>query len=136
MRVLVTGSRKWTNAQLIYEVMREIHMTATERPTLVSGHCPDGADAIAEAIAEAPLHWNVELHPAIWRRPDGTFDRSAGFRRNEEMVNLGADVCIAFIKNRSRGATHTADLAAKAGIPLKVYRSNDGGLPSNEEVTE
>jgi hypothetical protein len=131
VRVLVTGSRKWTNSQLIYDVMLDLHMNATSQPVLVSGHCPDGADAIAEAIA-GYLKWPVERHPADWIG----LGKRAGFDRNAEMVEAGADVCIAFIKNKSRGATMTADLAHKAGIPLKVYRSNDGGTPDWEELTE
>jgi hypothetical protein len=37
------------------------------------------------------------------------------------MVNLGADLVLAFIRNGSRGASHTADLAEQAGIETRRF---------------
>jgi hypothetical protein len=119
-RILVTGSRDWTDDVRINEALQMAWRQLSFKPetgyslavTLVSGNCPTGADHIAEAIWKAqglPL----ELHPADW----DTYGKGAGFRRNAEMVAAGADICLAFIKNGSKGATHTADLAEAAGIP-------------------
>lgn len=114
-RLLVTGSRSWTDPDTVRGALSD----AWERGarTLVSGACPVGADALAEQCWQE-MGGEVERHPADWRR----HGRAAGFRRNADMVNTGADLCAAFIDNGSRGATHTADLAEQAGIPTRRYR--------------
>jgi len=121
-RILVTGSRTWTDRDTIERAFRDPRFELVEPVTLVSGACPFGADYLAEEIALA-LGWRVELHPAAWRR----HGRRAGYLRNAKMVELGADVCIAFIKNNSPGATMTANLAEKAGIPVIRYREDSEG---------
>lgn len=116
VRILVTGSRDWTDRpRLVFGLGMAIGHTGgaglLSDVTIVSGACPSGADAAAEQYATA-YGYKVERHPADW----GRYGKSAGFRRNAEMVKLGANLCVAFIRNRSRGASHCATLAEKAGI--------------------
>jgi hypothetical protein len=126
VRILVTGSRDWTDGQVIEEALLTAWLDAgcppKEHTTVVHGGAR-GADSIADAIARR-VGLQVEVHHPVWRQRsrDGV-DRGAGVRRNQEMVDAGADVCLAFILNGSRGATHCADAAVRAGIPTRrVFR--------------
>jgi hypothetical protein len=116
-RILVTGSRDWEDVEVIRKALTMPQIGPT---VLVSGACPTGADKIAEDLWES---WGgeVERHPALWWK----YGKQAGFRRNAEMVSQGADVCLAFIRNGSKGAMHTAGLAMKAGIPTIRYYQED-----------
>jgi hypothetical protein len=117
-RILITGSRDWTNREIIEKALGEyVHLP---KVTLVSGACPTGADRLCEDYAEF-LGWNIERHPADW----GKYGKKAGFIRNAEMVSLGADVCLAFIKNKSKGATMTTKLAEKEGYKPIIFEEND-----------
>lgn len=120
MRILFTGSRTWTNEQTIIDAITEAIVRAgakQEDTVFIHGACPRGADNIVHQLAQ---RWGVEenAHPAEW----DIYGRRAGFVRNRVMVELGPDICLAFIKDSSKGATHTANLAQAAGIPTKIYR--------------
>ncbi|MFB7107266.1 DUF2493 domain-containing protein [Streptomyces hydrogenans] len=120
-RILVTGSRDWTDRATLYGALN-MYASADElqQPiTVIHGDCATGADAMAETWA-LTRRVAVIRHPAKWRE-HGVYNPQAGLARNRLMVELGADVCLAFIKNGSRGASHCARLAEEAGIPTRRY---------------
>ncbi len=112
-RILITASRTWTNRVLIQQHLLTI---AHHNIVVVHGACPKGGDQIADEICEF-YQIPKERHPADWDR----HGRRAGYVRNAHMVNLVADLCLAYIHNKSRGASMCADLAEKAGIPTRRF---------------
>lgn len=116
MRILVTGSRDWEDQNLIWTILNE---TAEPNAVLIHGDCPTGADRMAASWAHTQPDIKVEAYPAEWDK----YGKRAGFIRNKHMVDLGADVCLAFIKNNSRGASMTAQLAVSAGILVRRFEA-------------
>lgn len=111
-RLLVTGSRKWWNVLIIKRALRQARIElGTDDIVLVSGACPSGADRICERVWES---WGlpVERHPAQW----SMYGKSAGPIRNQEMVDLGADLCTAFPMADSSGTRDCMRRARFAGI--------------------
>lgn len=117
-RVLVTGSRDWSDQGAVWAALAEaVHAIPVDQElTIVHGACLTGADAIAHEWARG-YGATIEAHPADWVANG----RAAGPIRNKHMVSLGADICLAFIRNGSRGASHTATLAEQAGVPVRRF---------------
>jgi hypothetical protein len=119
LKILVTGSRDWTDARSIeLEMFRALYETKTwvAEAVLIHGACPTGADAMADAYArEVGMH--IIRRPADWDR----YGKRAGFLRNAELVDIDPGICLAFIRSKSRGATMTANLAEKAGIETRRF---------------
>lgn len=121
MRILVTGSRDWTDKVAVAQAIREAWLVAGRPYGVVVVHGgARGADYIAGVYAKR-LGFSVEPHPLdddAWNK----HGKRAGYIRNKEMVDAGADVCLAFIRNESKGATMCAKLAEEAGIPTHYWR--------------
>lgn len=118
MRIAVTGGRDYTDAARIGSLLGEY------AGILVHGAAP-GADSIAAEWWRRNCGTKAcEPHPADWdgpcrdtckpghrrQRKDGsTYCPAAGAYRNQEMVDSGIDVLIAF-----PGGTGTADMVKRA----------------------
>lgn len=126
MRVLVTGSRTWTRPEPIRTRLDTLWCEHGSDLTVIHGGAGRGADYIALnwcADVRRAGGWSVQVerYPADWTR----YGKRAGILRNEEMVRAGADLCLAFIRDNSKGATHCARLAESKGIETRILRWED-----------
>jgi hypothetical protein len=112
MRVLVTGSRDWRDFDTIWNRLSELPPSFS---IIVHG-AATGADHMCHSAAIA-LGFSPEPHfPDYALYPVNV----APLKRNEKMVDLGADLCLAFPTASSRGTWHCYNLAKEAGIPCEI----------------
>lgn len=118
-RVLVTASRDWDDYDMMDFVLGSAVAAHMPDVLIVHGNYGDG-DMMADswACARGIL---TEPHDPDWAR----YSRQAGPIRNAEMVRAGADICVAFIRNSSFGATGCSNLASAAKIRTLRYRDGD-----------
>lgn len=144
--LLITGSRTWDDERDMRRAFNQVwkqwgKLANDERPILISGHAPRGADAMAERIWVG-IGLDVITFPADWEKQG----RRAGTQRNQVMVDFAAElqkegtqvVCAAFhdlcsrpscpqsdkhqLRNSgwrghySHGTVHCRNAAARAGL--------------------
>ena len=110
MRVLVCGSRQWTDYCVI-----EGRLQALPPETVIIEGEARGADKMARKIAEH-LGFEVKPFPADWIK----FGLAAGEIRNQQMLDEGKpDLVLAFSMPDSIGTKHLIRRAKKAGIPVE-----------------
>lgn len=136
-RLLVSGSRRHTDTELIRAVLVCAGRRLGRDTVLVHGAAP-GVDTIAAGIWEG---WGlpVEAHPADWsrcvpgcpplhrkvRRNGDTWCPTAGPRRNQAVVDTGADLMLALPLGPSAGTRDCARRAQAAGIPVVLITGPD-----------
>lgn len=138
-RVLVTGSRTWRDPEAVKLALLEAWPEqARQTPLIVVHGRAAGADSYARswALAMARHGYPVteEGHRADWDR----YPKVAGHVRNEHMVALGADLCLAFPErcekpecagrapHDTHGTAHCIQAARKAGITVRRIEANHG----------
>ncbi len=123
MRLLVCGSRTWTDLPRLWEVLdRLVSEHGDGQVVLIEGDAR-GADRLAGQLARR-RGWRLEVYPAEWTREG----RAAGFRRNARMLHKGRpDLVVAFAVGPLADSRGTADMvrrARAAGVPVQVVSSH------------
>lgn len=107
MRVIVCGGREYTETDVVWSVL---HAFDPDRVIIVHGDAR-GADSLADHVARG-FGFKTDPHPADWQR----HGKGAGPIRNQQMLDAGADLVVAF-----PGGRGTADMvrrAREAGVPV------------------
>lgn len=131
MRILVTGSRFWADYDTFVRGLTVAIDTVSSRnpddkEIVVVHGAAKGADIMSERYVAQVAQFlrgkgytiRTEQHPADWNK----HGKGAGPIRNQEMVDLGADICVAFPQEGSRGTADCMRRATAAGIELLTYR--------------
>lgn len=113
--VLVTGSRDFTDRQMIFAVLK-LH-----RPSIVIHGNARGADELAAEWCRAhPNVYEIAV-PAKWN----LLGRRAGPERNKMMLCLNPTVVLAFFRTSApnRGTKGMVALAQAAAVPIESFWS-------------
>ena len=112
MRVIVCGSRTWTDKDLIWARLDDL----PDGAQIVHGAHHSGADHFAHLWCEINAPSREEPVQARWREEG----KKAGPLRNRIMLARGADLVIAFrSRGDSRGTDHMVGIARAAGVPVE-----------------
>lgn len=129
-RVLITSSRNWAQPGLVRAVLDMLHFTVRGRYRLVvvHGKCRTGGDHHAAMwVADMKRQGHdvdEDPHPVTPAEWDA-LGRAAGPRRNQRMVDKGAEAALVFNRNNSQGTSGCRDMAQRAGIPFLEWTDND-----------
>ena len=113
MKVVITGSREWTDKQRIFRRLAEL----PDKTTIIAGGAR-GADTIAAEACEVYAHLTLQEFPADWEQ----YGKRAGYIRNAQMLDEKPDLVIAFWDGESRGTLGCMKEAQRRGIPVEVIR--------------
>lgn len=119
MRVIVTGSRHATDPdhqEVVDQALMQLAIADGPIEALVVGGAP-GIDSIAEDLAHVHKV-KVEVFRADWEK----YGKGAGPRRNQQMVDDGADAVLAFpmAGMPNVGTWNCVKKARAAGIPVTI----------------
>jgi hypothetical protein len=113
-RILITGDRHWRCDDLAKQIINRLLARYGPELIIVHGGAPGVDNAFATACRELGIV--AEPHLADWKG----LGNIAGPERNREMVEAGADLCIALHRSieTSKGTKDCVRQALAAGIPV------------------
>ena len=117
MKLVIAGSRTVVNIQHLYNAILTLDLGDTvknEVTEIISGGA-NGADKLGEILA-AKLNKTLTIMPAEWDK----YGKAAGYRRNEDMAELG-DAVLVLYDGISKGSKHMIELAKKHNKKVWVY---------------
>lgn len=118
MRLLVCGSREWTDRAYLYGVLDGIH--ASQEVTAVIEGEASGADSMSRDWALG--HGIGVVRFAVDWRPNGVLDRGAGIKRNAAMLRHGKpELVVAFWDGRSPGTRDMVGRSREAGLEVWIF---------------
>jgi len=112
MKVIIAGSRDFTDYDLLREHLSAFRKTLMESIEIVSGTAR-GTDRLGERYAMEERLF-LKQFPADWAQ----YGKQAGYLRNVEMSEY-ADYLIAFWDGKSPGTKHMLDIWKRTGKPFK-----------------
>lgn len=128
VRIMVTGSRHWQDRGTLTSALERGHTYLVngrphlyEAPVVLVHGGARGADQMASSIAYG-LGWQQEEHKADW----SAHGKGAGLKRNQAMVDAGADLLIACPLPGSKGTWDCMKRAVEAGIPVYIVNVGRG----------
>jgi hypothetical protein len=111
LKVLVTGSRNYSNRSVLWGVLRKVN------PDFIVEGGATGADVLAREWAISNSI-QFQTHNADWK----THGRAAGAIRNQEMLDKHPDIdlVLAFPLPGSRGTWDMVNKSKRRGIEVRI----------------
>jgi hypothetical protein len=112
MRLIIAGSRAFTNYQLLCQTLAPERSRITQ---VITGGA-HGADQLGYRWA-----WKHAITHQLFRAEWERFGKAAGVRRNHQMAQAG-DMLVAFWDGQSPGTEHMVQVMRQVGKPAVVVR--------------
>jgi len=121
MKLIIAGSRTFTNYQFLKDRLDKLLATVDEDIEVVSGACR-GVDKLGELYARE-YGYPIKIFTPDWKK----HKLGAGFKRNMQMGEY-ATHCVVFWDGISKGAKHMIDIAQRLELVTRVIMVKPAAL--------